>query len=148
MNIAHRAFRSAKNRDHGRVGHPRDGGQLGESEVRDPAKRAGPGLHILVPEQQEGAGLRQGCQGDQQRAGGRQHDGGHFDHQQRGAARLGQLHVSAVQLRLGQRVPARIERYVYALCNMYSKFPLCRMSCRGEREKVPRYRVLLKCFKK
>jgi len=101
---------SAKDRDHGRVGHPRDGGQLGKPEVRDPAERPGPGLHILVPEQQAGAGLRQGRQGDQQRTVGRQHHGGHVDHQQRGAARLGQLHVSAVQLGLGQRIPTRLER--------------------------------------
>lgn len=105
---------SAKDRDNGRVGYPRDGGQLGEPEVRDPAERSGPGLHILVPEQQAGAGLRQGRQGDQQRTIGRQHNGGHVDHQQRCAARLGQLHVSAIQLGLGQRVPARLERYATA----------------------------------
>jgi len=104
-------FDSAEDRDHGRVGYPRDGGQLGEPKVRDPAERPRPGLHILVPEQQAGAGLRQGRQGDQQRTVGRQHDGGHVDNQQRGAPRLGQLHVSAVQLGLGQRVPARLERY-------------------------------------
>lgn len=78
--------------------------------MRDPAKRPGPGLHILVPEQQAGAGLRQGRQSDQQRAAGRQHDGGYVDHQQRGAPRLGQLHVSTVQPGLGQRVFARFER--------------------------------------
>lgn len=79
--------------------------------MRDPAERPGPGLHILVPEQQAGAGLRKWCQGDQQRKVGRQHDGVHVDHQQCGAPRLGQLHVSAVQFGLGQRVPTRLERY-------------------------------------
>lgn len=105
---------SAKDRDHGRVGYPRDGGQLGEPKVRDPAERPGSGLHILVSEQQAGAGLRQGRQGDQQRTVGRQHHGGHVDHQQRGAARLRKLHVSAVQLGFGQCVPARLERYATA----------------------------------
>lgn len=61
-----RRVHSAENRDHGRVGHPRDGGQRGELEVRDPAERPGPGLHILVPEQPQGAGLRDWGQGDLQ----------------------------------------------------------------------------------
>jgi len=58
IKLTYGTVRSAKDRDHGRVGHPRDGGQFGEPEVRDPAEREGSGLHILVPEQQTGAGLR------------------------------------------------------------------------------------------
>lgn len=81
--------------------------------MRDTAERPRPGLHILVPEQQTGAGLRQGRKGDWQRAAGRQHDGGHVDHQQRGTPRLWQLHVSALQSGLGKRVSARPQRYGY-----------------------------------
>lgn len=95
--------------------------------MRDPAERPGPGLHILVSEQQAGAGLRQGRQGDQQRAVGRQHHGGHVDHQQRSAPRLGQLHVSAVQFGFGQRVSARFKRYeksiLYSVCARVSVRP-------------------------
>lgn len=80
--------------------------------MRDTTERPGPRLHILVSEQQTGIGLWQGCQSDKQRTSGCQHNGGHVDHQQCGAARLGQLHVSAFQLGLGQRVSARLERYV------------------------------------
>lgn len=117
-------FCSAKDRNHGRVGHTRDGGQLGEPEMRDTTERPRPGLHILVPEQQASTGLRQGRKGDRQRAAGCQHDGGHVDHQQCGTPRLWQLYVSALQPGLGQRVPARSQRYGYTYCCCYFSIDL------------------------
>lgn len=78
--------------------------------MRDTAERPRPGLHILVPEQQTSAGLRQWRKGDWQRAAGCQHDGGHVNHQQRETPRLWQLHVSTLQSGFGQRVLARSQR--------------------------------------
>ncbi|XP_069360155.1 uncharacterized protein [Maniola hyperantus] len=102
--------RRTQDRDSGRVGPVREGGQHGEPEVRHHAGAGGAGLHLLVPQRRARAQLRPQPRRDPHGAPRARHHDRQPDHLQPAARGLGQLLVLALQPRLCVRCVARAQR--------------------------------------